>query len=293
MPLSPFNAGWIALLALASVQAAPLESQPPRETRLVEMKGDAFSGAPISEDAAKALAIEPAKWKHAETPNFIVHYRRVTEAQRAVREIEYNLWYVAKTLGATPDRYTRKSHVFIFQDQREWKTFLSQTHQPEWSASFAHGDTLFLHIGGMGESFDSNMLAHETTHAVVARLYPNRRWPLWLNEGFAEAMGNASVAARKGQYLKGMERRLHYATLPLDRLTAMEAYPEEREAVHQLYETSEKVVRFLLSELPQDRFPKFAEAVLDGATLDAAVVQVYGDRFSNGADFEKQYARFE
>lgn len=33
--------------------------------------------------------------------------------------------------------------------------------------------------------------AHETTHAVVARIYRRQRWPVWLGEGFAEYVGAA------------------------------------------------------------------------------------------------------
>ena len=102
---------------------------------------------------------------------FNVLASRATEAQRVVREIEYNLWFVAKALGAGKERYAKKSHVYIFEGEGEWKSFLSESETPPWSGSFAYGDNLFLHVGGPGEGFDSHTLAHETTHAVVARLY--------------------------------------------------------------------------------------------------------------------------
>ena len=47
-------------------------------------------------------------------------------------------------------------------------------------------DDLFLDVRAAQGGFDSQTLAHETTHAIVARIYGGRRWPLWLNEGFAE-----------------------------------------------------------------------------------------------------------
>src|SRR5438874_716867 len=64
---------------------------PPREVPLVEKKFEQLSNQQISEDGRQALAINPAKWRHAETDNFIIHYRRVTEAQKVVREVEYDL----------------------------------------------------------------------------------------------------------------------------------------------------------------------------------------------------------
>ncbi len=46
-----------------------------------------------------------------EVPNFILHYRRITEAKRGALEVQFHLGYVAKVLGAGPERYTRKSHL--------------------------------------------------------------------------------------------------------------------------------------------------------------------------------------
>ena len=253
--------------------------QPPRQVPLVEKKLEQLSEQRLSEDGRKALAIKPENWKHAETDNFIVHYRRATEAQKVVREVEYDLWFVATTLGATRDRYSKKSHVYVFQDEDEWKQFLDISGNPlKWAASYAHGDELFLNVrgggnSGAGESFDSHTLAHETTHAVVARLFPQKRWPLWLNEGFAEYMGGASVAARKGQPGKRFERKLASAEMPLAALEALDAYPRDPASIAQLYATSEKLVRFLMTELPKDRIAKFIEAVLAGRKLQEAVVE--------------------
>ena len=87
------------------------EHPPPREIPLVEKKFDAAVGSEDQPGGRLALSINPAKWKHAETDNFIVHYRRATEAQKVVREVEYDLWYVATALKATKDRYAKKSHV--------------------------------------------------------------------------------------------------------------------------------------------------------------------------------------
>jgi len=292
LPLT-ISAG-LAVAALPAQQQAGLAGDaPPRDVRLVEKKYEQLANRDLGAMGTKALAIVPAKWKHAETDNFIVHYRRVTEAQRAVREIEYALWYVAKTFGATKEQYARKSHVFIFQDEKEWKQFLVQTVIPQWSASFARGDELFLHVGGMGEGFDSHLVAHETTHAVVARLYPRKHWPVWLNEGFAEYMGSACVAARKGQYIKGLERNLTLAGLSFDQLIATTEYPQSREEVRRFYQSSEKVVRFLMTEFPKQDFPKFAEAMLGDSTFESAVVAVYGKQVKDFDAFKKKYERFE
>lgn len=272
-------------------------NEPPRDVKLVEKKPDDLSEHQMTPDGYTALKINFEKWKHAETENFIIHYRRITEAQKVAREVEYDLWFVAKTLGATKDRYRRKSNVFVFEDEAEWKEFVSKTSwsKNDWVTSFAMGDDLFLNIRRteQGGHFDSETLAHETTHAIVARLYPGDRWPLWLNEGFAEYMAGASVAARKNQTVKRHQRLLSYAELPLEQMVAMKEYPQNRTLVAQLYETGEKFVRFLFNDLPPERFPKFVDAMLKGEILEVAIVKIYGDKYKDFDAFKKKYQRFQ
>ena len=278
-----------ALLGQAAVSAAP------REVKLVEKPWEALSDKEPRDKGKLALGIAPEKWKHAETDNFILHYRRATEAQKVAREVEYNLWHVATALGATKDRYSRRSHVFIFEDDEEWKKFkgLLGSNGLAWAASFAVGDELFLNVrGSNGGGFESQTLAHETTHAVVARLFRGRRWPLWLNEGFAEYMGGASVAARKGQSAKRFQRALGGAEMPLGTMESITSYPEGELAIGQLYQTSEKFVRFLMNEFPKDRFVKFIDAVLDGKSMQVAVLEIYGDKVKDWDAFLRRYERF-
>ena len=278
--------------------AATPNAAPSRDIPLVEKKFEQLSNQKISDDGRKALAINPEKWRHAETDNFIVHYRRVTEAQKVVREVEYDLWYVATALNTTRDKYSRKSHVYVFEDEDEWKKFMEVSSIPtKWAVSYAHGDELFLNIrgggnSGPGTSFDSHTLAHETTHAVIARIYPGKRFPLWLNEGFAEYMGGASVASRKGISTKHFERDLRNAEMPLDRLMKIDEYPTGETEIRQLYQTSEKFVRFLMTDFPKDRIARFVETVLNGSDPQSAVLEVYADKVKTWPDFMKKYEKF-
>ena len=289
---------WEGKGPLTTTTPKPAAAIAPRDTKLVEKKFAELSDVPPSGDGQKAHAIDAAKWKHAETDNFILHYRRVTEAQKVAREVEYDLWFIATTLGATKEHYSKKSHVYVFEDAEEWKQFLAVSSNPmKWAASYAYGDELFLNVRGggntgAGASFDSNTLAHETTHAVVARIFPGKRWPLWLNEGFAEYMGGASIAARKGQSAKRHMGNLTMAEMPLPVLEALEGYPSNEAAIGQLYQTSEKFVRFLMSEAPKDRIVKFIDAVIGGKKMQDAVLEVYGDKFKTWDAFMKKYERF-
>jgi len=275
-----------------SGQPSP-NGEPPRDIPLIEKPFNELSDQQVDDLGQKALAIKPDQWKHAETDNFILHYRRVTEARKVAREVEFDINFVATSLGATKERYQKKSHVFIFEDDNEWHAFLSQTTMPPWAASFAHGDELFLNLRNQeGMAFDSRILAHETTHAVVARLYPGTRWPLWLNEGLAEYMGAASVAARKNQTIKRHEHTLNFASMSLDEIQELQAYPQDPIQVAELYETAEKLIRFIMTELPKERFTQFIDAVLGGKTLKEALLYVYPDKLVSYDDFEKRFAKF-
>lgn len=290
----PQRPGTLAPAPRSSPLAPAANLPPPREIPIVQKKFEQLTDQNLSADGAKALTINPEKWKHAETDNFVLHYRRATEAQKVAREVEYDLWFVATTLGATRDRYQKKSHVYVFEDETEWKEFLALSNNPlQWAVSYAYGDELFLNVRGKGGSgFDSHTLAHEATHAVVARLYPRQRWPLWLSEGFAEYMGGASIAARKGQSGKRYARALDAAEIPLSTLEKITEYPTDERAIGQLYQTSEKFIRFLMSEGPKDRIVKFIERILTGGSLQAAVLEIYGEQFKDWSAFERRYERF-
>ena len=273
-----------------------LAPEPPRDIPLIEKKWDELPerGRELSEIAARALELDREKWRHAETPNFVLNYRRESEARKVAREVEYDLWFVATTLRAGPERYERKSHVFIFEDEEEWKKFVAMMPGvPPWSSSFAHGDELFLNVRNTaGASFDSRTLAHEATHAIVARLFPRTRWPLWLNEGFAEYMASAGVAARKGQSVKRHSSVLRNADMPLEKMFELEDYPRDREDVARFYDTAEKLVRFLNTDAPSENFPAFIAAILGGAKFYDALADVYGDRYRTREIFERKFARF-
>ncbi|MGI8432855.1 MAG: hypothetical protein ACR2MW_11275 [Chthoniobacterales bacterium] len=245
----------------------------------------------ISHDGQTALALRPQQWHHGETENFIFHYRGLSDALQIAREIEFDLWYVAQSLGAAKADYTKKSHVYVFADEKEWQKFLASTHAAPWAHSFAMRDDLFLNVRAGGGGFDSQTLAHETTHAVVARIYP-RHWPVWLNEGFAEYMADASLAARHSRQPQSTQRKLHYAKMTVADLFATQRYPGELDAIWPLYETSEKFVRYLYNKYPHELFPKFVDRLLAGEPATTALAEIYGADFSDMNDFEKRFSRF-
>jgi len=113
-------------------------------------------------------------------------------------------------------------------------------------------------------------------------------------------MSTASPAARKKVWTQGMQKELSEADYPLSELVVMTDYPHkqtddefaEQREVRRFYQTSQKVVRFLMSNFPKERFPQFIDAILGGATFESAVLKVYGDQVKDYPAFIKQYERF-
>jgi len=251
---------------------------------------ETLSNRDISNLGQEALGMNPRGWYHGETENFILHYRNFSDALQIAREIEFDLWYVARTLGATKEQYARKSHVYVFQDDKEWQIFVTQAHQRQaWAHSFAVHDELFLNVHGTGQGLESHTLAHETTHAVVARIYVSRRWPLWLSEGFADYMADACASVRRGLPPGANPRNLRAATLSVTELLAVSRYPEDPESISRLYDTGTKFVRYLFAKYPAELFPRFVDRLLDGIAAPLALAEVYGDEFRDLPKFDKRF----
>jgi hypothetical protein len=286
-PRSPVAANASAIPVPASIANS---TPPPPGMPMRQLTWETIANREVSLLGAEALSVNPRAWYHGETENFIVHYRLFSDALQVAREIEFDLWYVAKTLGATKEQYARKSHVYTFGDDKEWRAFLIQAqHREQWAHSFAHGDELFLNVHGTGHGFESDTLAHETTHTVVARIYGRRQWPIWLNEGFAEYMANCIVSARRGLTPGANPRTLSSATLSVIDLFALTEYPADRGDVERLYDTGAKFVRYLFSAYPRERFPQFVDRLLSGEPTQAALIEIYGNEFRDMSSFERRF----
>jgi hypothetical protein len=283
---------FILLVARAGASESPATSGP---TALTPLAWEQLSNTEVGPVGAHVLALQPSKWRHAETPAYILHFRRETEARKVDRELRHNLQFVARLLARPLPAIARKPHAFIFEDAEDWNAFLTVSGAPAWSGSLAIGQDLFLNVrGGSGRNrFDYGALAHEATHAVVARLYPGRPWPVWLNEGFAEYVSGAGVADRRNQTPGRHQEALPRATLTFAELERIAAYPSDPDAIHRLYESAERVVRFLFAEFPPERFPWFVDTLLDGLGFEAAMWRIYGDRFKDWDSLQRHYRQFD
>ena len=79
--------------------------------------------------------------------------------------------------------------------------------------------------------------------------------------------------------------------MSLDQLTGLTVYPTDLREVAQLYQSSERLVRFLMKDHPPERFVRLLDLLTSGETLEAAVPQVYPERYKDYAAFVKRYGQ--
>jgi hypothetical protein len=211
------------------------------------------------------------------------------DAYPVMRFIECAYFFVTQTLMIDDSKSKRKSHVFVFPDTATWTAFTMSKGMSPAVAGFAYKDELLL---GAHDEKDTylKVLCHEATHAIVARFYAGRKWPLWLNEGFADYMAAKTLSLRRGhkmeRYLSTRAGRVEVNAV-FNRIrygdTTTAAGTSE---VVAFYGRSEKCVRTLLEKLPPGGFPKFANLVFAGNALPICLREAYLDACPDLAKFE-------
>lgn len=236
--------------------------------RRVEVPDDRTSLYPLGMYGREAIGLRP--WKHAETDHFVVHYEESSDAAPIIRYIEAAYYVVTHTLGVEDGAEKRKSHVFVFPGAY-WSIWRSKHDLPPQVAGYAFKDELLV---GTGETRDEYVktVCHEATHAIVARFYPSRPLPLWLNEGFAEYMGARSLGFQRGKTVERFLRPNADATIDLPALLGCINAGISRT----FYADSEKTVRCLLERLPPASFPHFINLIAAGNAPEEALKGAYG-----------------
>ncbi|MEI6085600.1 MAG: hypothetical protein WCS70_15045 [Verrucomicrobiota bacterium] len=244
-----------------------------------------LSSQEVSDWGTVALAIEPGKWKHAETEHFILHFSR--NGEKVARLCEQHYAEVKEFFGNRPDLMKgKKSQVFAFFEPEEWRSFAGKTELP-WAAGVTRGDEFFyLAVTETKRSeVKDKTQAHEMTHLVFNRFYRGKL-PLWLNEGIAEYFGQ-----RKTSTITDFRQRMGQ-TEPyhLGKLIAAEKYPENHGEIQAFYAESAIIVDFLTRTNDRRQLlPKFVEQMMDGSDVVEAL-RIYG--YKEWADFEKEYKKY-
>ncbi len=270
-------------------QPDPLVEARRNPAKLVEKKFDDLTDKNLSEHGRAAIALAD-KWRHGETDHFVIHFLKLTDAQRLAREAEFYYLKIKLDLGADADRSRGKSHLYLFDKDKLWTQFRPRLGLQDWAAGVAVGRELFFAAEPGAVQANSNKMAHELTHVVFYR-FASRRVPLWLNEGFAEFQSEAAYAK-----FKGVGHRAAGTTqphqFPLADLTRLTDYPNNELAVRAFYEESERLVRFLISRHDNKLFVLFVNELSVGASFDEAVLKIYSAKYKAFPEFERAYQRF-
>jgi hypothetical protein len=292
--LGSFLLGGLALLLLPT-QAASTNSRAThawQEVKTADMDQRALEICPA---AGKLLEEDPDKWRHGQTPHYVLHFvanEGDLFARKVAEQVEFFYNYISQDLGLANDLYPIRSHIFTFRNEYRWKKFLkTQPGVGKWTYSYVHGPCMFLQQAKNTKE-STEVLAHENTHLVMNH-FVEGRLPTWLNEGIAEYYGEFGLAEFRGlkRHPGSVFRGLREA-LPLARLfTITQDYPSDEKEVQQLYATSKYFVGFLLTKKPHDKFPAFLQdmAQADAQPL-AALQKHYG--FTDLAEVEKEFTRF-
>ena len=91
---------------------------------------------------------------------------------------------IAKELEKDTAQFERKSHIFIFEEDADWRQFQQTGGLEKWTGGIHSQGQLFIQRNPQVK-WKGNSLAHEVTHLVVHRFF-NGEIPLWLDEGLAE-----------------------------------------------------------------------------------------------------------
>jgi hypothetical protein len=233
-------------------------------------------GAAPEENPRPAPAPAPPRWQVLETPSFrIMHHdpelaARAAEVAEATRDAQIRRW-----TGAAPKGdWAPKCELYLYPTAR---AFSQMTGQPEESPGFS---TMGMNAGRIiarrvnlrvdHPNLLRAILPHETTHVVLADLFPRQQIPRWADEGMAVL---SEPPAEQQLRAVDLTRPLASGQLfPLRQLTAMD-YPEGR-YWGLYYAQSVSLTRFLVEQGDPSQFVQFVQGSQQNG-LEAELRRVY------------------
>jgi hypothetical protein len=278
------------LFFCATLLSTAAAQTPPADGALPQLPLEKLSDRSFTALGQRALAIKPAAWLHAETDHFIYHFSDAPTAAAVSVEAEFYYRVIATELGRDTAKWERKCHLFLFNDEADWKQFQGAGGLDPWTGGIHAQGSLFL-LRNKGWIARNQTLPHEISHLVFER-FIGAGVPLWLNEGFAEYSASRCRAAfyrARGYAEKPRAQSVPPALYqPLAQLTAAATYPTEETAVGVFYDESEKLVRFLAAA-DKRAFIAFLDAMGKGARFDTALSANFGSRFPSLDALEKEF----
>jgi hypothetical protein len=237
-----------------------------------------------------AMTIHPNDWKHAETTNFVYHFFHGFIAAPVSVEAEFYYRVISKDLEKDTTQWERKSHIFIFETNEDWKEFQKRGALDPWTGGIHSQGSLFIQRNPELK-FKGSTLGHEVTHLVIERFFGSGV-PLWLNEGYAEYSASRCYAAfnrARGLAARPTSRPVPADLyLPADKLVSMMTYPQDVAQVGAFYAESERLVRFL-SRADKHGFGVFLEAISKGNRFETALNKGFAARYINTDALDREF----
>ncbi|MBN1366743.1 MAG: peptidase MA domain-containing protein [Dehalococcoidales bacterium] len=175
---------------------------------------------------------------------------------------------IENDIGIVPEGTVR---IYIYGSQSDLLS--SQLFAPDWQGgvTFQGYDVIAIGVSPGQLAFGLSATPHELTHWVMGHHIFNpygAGLPVWLDEGLA-------TYVQEEQY----DNWLNYAITKnklISVRTLSSPFSAIAEQAYISYAESQSIVTFLLSEYGKDKMAELFDAFSDGATDDAALMQVYG-----------------
>jgi hypothetical protein len=190
--------------------------------------------------------------------------------------------------GVTDDSWKKKAHIFIFENEAEWKSYSAKYGNGIEGTAFTTGWELFLYRDPYYLS-PRVTLAHEITHVILFRFLKGPI-PLSLNEGFAEFMSYKALAMQEGRgdlEMRALQLMAPDEYIPVFQMADMKDYP--RDKVKAFYKESELLARYLILNWKGGKFYEFLQALSKGKPMKKALAEVYD---FEPAPFEDDFKAF-
>lgn len=283
---------FLAICSGASLTTARAQVETPSALgALEEVEQSKLSQRDLNPLGAKALAIHPEQWKHAEGEHFIYHFIDNFVATPVSVEAEFYYRVIAKALDREQPAGETKSHIYIFETPEDWAQFQQSGSLEKWTGGIHSGGSLFI-VRDPRLKFADNSLGHEIAHLIVHRYYAEGV-PSWIDEGFAEYISrttHASYARARGYRAKPRSASIAPNELiPLAALIGFLRPPNDQ--VDTFYNESERLVRFLIAT-DKPSFIALLDALGKHQPFETAFPRIFAGRFASVASLEERFREY-
>jgi len=280
----------LAVLCLFGVRGLAQEAA---DGALKEIPFQSLSDHNLTALGQAAMSIHPNDWKHAETTNFVYHFFRGFIAAPVSVEAEFYYRVISKDLEKDTTQWERKSHIFVFETDADWKEFQKKGALDPWTGGIHSQGSLFIQRNPELK-FKGSTLGHEVTHLVIERFFGNGV-PLWLNEGYAEYSASRCYAAFNRARGYGARPLSHSVPndlyIPAGQLISMLTYPQDVAQVGAFYNESERLVRFL-ERADKHGFSVFLDAMSKGNRFETALNKGFAAKFISLDALDREFKAY-